>query len=873
LNEGLSSGRKLTLVSASAGSGKTTLVSDWIASCECPVAWLSLDEGDNDPARFLTYLIAALQTLALPKDHRDEASSIEGIAPHIGAGVLAVLQSPQPPPTESLLTTLLNEITAIAHNFILVLDDYHSIESKPVDLALTFLLDHLPRQMHLVIATREDAQLPISRLRARGQLTELRITDLRFSPSETGEFLNQVMGLNLTLEDINALEARTEGWIAGLQLAAIALQGQNESNRLIQSFTGSHRFVLDYLIEEVLQQQPEHVQNFLLLTSILDRMCGPLCDAVLLDPSAPGQATLEYIENANLFIVPLDNERRWYRYHHLFGGLLRQRLQRTAAPVVDFHIRASQWYEDNGYELEAFQHAVAANDVERAERLMDGKGIPLHLRGSAAAILNWLDSLPAAVMNARPSLWWKHASLLLVIGHTTGVEEKLQAAEAALQAVPGLLDAPDDKTRNLIGQIAAARATVALTHYDAPAIMVQASRALDYLPPHNMPYRSVAYWAMAFAYFLKGDRAASGRAYTEATSLSQAAGDVFTLILALVGLGTIQELQNQLPAANETYRKVLKLIGEPPLPSAGDVYMGLARICYEWNDLDSAEQHGQLSLKLAQQYESVIDRFIISQVFLARLKLARGNLPGAAAILAEAAQSARQPHFAHRLPEIAAVQVLVFLKQGNLAAASQLTQTHNLPLSQARLHLAQADPSSALAILEPLLQQMKATGWVDEQLKVLVLQVVAFHMLGEMDTATKRLADALALGEPGGFIRTFLDEGLPVAELLTRTPALPEGDSFHLAEYRRKLLTAFEQQKIPYPSQAASTSQPLFEPLSPRELEVLQLIAQGLSNREIGEKLFLALDTVKGHNRRIFGKLQVQNRDQAITRARELGLL
>ncbi len=332
LNEGLALGRKLTLISAPAGFGKTTLVSEWVAGCERPVAWLSLDEGDNDPARFLAYLVAALQTLALRSPGVLPGSNVEGIAANIGAGVLKTLQSPQPPSAESILTALLNDITTIPDHFALVLDDYHVIDSKPVETALTFLLEHLPPQMHLVVATREDPQLPLARLRARGRLTELRAADLRFTAAEAAGFLNQVMGLNLSAEDIAALETRTEGWIAGLQLAAIALrgpmsmQGHKDIASFIKSFTGSHHFVLDYLAEEVLQKQSESVQTFLLRTSILGRLCAPLCDAVLLAPVGSGQETLEYIERANLFIVPLDNERRWYRYHHLFADLLRQRL-------------------------------------------------------------------------------------------------------------------------------------------------------------------------------------------------------------------------------------------------------------------------------------------------------------------------------------------------------------------------------------------------------------------------------------------------------------------------------------------------------------------------------------------------------------------
>src|SRR5258706_9032813 len=362
----------LTLVSAPAGFGKTTLLAQWLAESGMPVAWLSLEPGDNELVRFLSYLIAALQTLD----------------PHLGAVALTLLQMPQPAAAETVLTLLTNDVGSHGRDggdFVLVLDDYHVIDAKAVDHALTFLLEHLPPHMHLVIATREDPPLPLARLRVGGQLTEVRVTDLRFTPSEAAGFLNQGMGLTLSVEDIAALESRTEGWIAGLQLAAISLQGQQDTTSFITSFTGSHHFVMDYLVEEVLGQQSERVQTFLLRTSILDRLCGPLCDAVLMDPSGSGRETLEYIERANLFLVPLDNERRWYRYHHLFADLLRQRLQQSTASspgderdgVAELHRRASQWYEDNSLAIEAFHHAVAANDVERAERLIEGKGMPL----------------------------------------------------------------------------------------------------------------------------------------------------------------------------------------------------------------------------------------------------------------------------------------------------------------------------------------------------------------------------------------------------------------------------------------------------------------------------------------------------------------
>lgn len=861
LNEGLH--RKLTLISAPAGFGKTTLVSEWVASRSQPIAWLSLDEADSDPTLFLTYLVAALRT----------------VAPSIGEGVLGVLQSPQPPPTESILTALLNEITTSPDNLVLVLDDYHVIDAKPVDNALTFLLEHLPPQMRLVIATREDPQLPLARLRGGDQLTELRVTDLRFTPSEAAGFLNQAMGLNLSVEDIDALETRTEGWIAGLQLAAISMQGHKDTTSFVKSFTGSHHFVMDYLVEEVLQQQSESVQTFLLRTSILDRLCGPLCDALLLDASASGQATLEYLEHANLFIVPLDNERRWYRYHHLFADLLRQRLHQwttdggqraNSSPVPELHKRASQWYEDNGLLIEAFHHAVAANDIERTARIVQTKGIPLHFRGVVTAILNWLESLPRAVLDARPSLWWTYAALLLVSGQTTGVEEKLQVAEAALQGGPE--GQADDKTRPLIGQIAAARATLALTRYDVETMLTQSRRALEYLSPKNLSLRANAHWTLGFAYFFQGDRAAARQALTEAVSLSQRAGDIFTTILATIGLGGLQEADNQLHLAAETYRRVLQWAGDQPLQIIYEAHLGLARVLYEWNDLDAAEEHGRQSLYLARQYDKVIDRFIVCEVFLARLKLAQGDVAGAAAILAQASQSARQQNFVYRIPEVAAAQVVTFLRQGNLAAAAHLTQTHDLPLSQARVHLAQGDTSAALAVLGPLRQQMEAKGWEDERLKAMVLQAVALQAHGEKDKAVQLLGDALALAEPGGFIRIFVDEGIPMAQLLAE--AVTRG---MMPDYTGKLLAVFEAEEQKGKDKSslpvAPPVQSLIEPLSQRELEVLQLIAQGLSNREISERLFLALDTVKGHNRKIFDKLQVQRRTEAIARARELGLL
>ena len=848
LNEGMH--RRLTLVSAPAGFGKTTLLSEWLAGCERPPAWLSLDEGDNDPTRFLSYLVAALQT----------------IAPNIGEGVLGVLQSPQPPPTESILTALLNEIDTVPDDFVLVLDDYHVIDAEHVDGALAFLIEHLPPRMHLIISTREDPSLPLARLRVRGQLIELRAADLRFTPSEAAEFLGGVMGLDLTEEDIAALETRTEGWIAGLQLAAISMRGHEDATGFIESFTGSHHFVLDYLVEEVLGQQPESVQAFLLRTSVLDRLCGSLCDAVLLDPSSSGQETLEYIEHANLFLVPLDDERRWYRYHHLFAELLRQRLLQGAVSstgdVDDLHGRASQWYEENGLEVEAFRHAAAANDVERAERLIEGKGVPLYFRGTVAPVLKWLESLPKTELDARPSLWVMYASVLLLIDHTA-VEQRLQAAEAALRGTE-----PNDRTRDLVGRIASMRATLAVIGHDAETIIAQSRRALEHLHPDNLPIRTATTWTLGHAHHLQGNRAAASRAYDEVISTGKSSGDSVYTIAATINLGQLQEADNRLSLATRTYRRVLKLAGDPPQPIACEACLGLARIAYQWNDLVAAEQHGQQFIQLTRQMGSV-DSFASYDVFLARLKLARGDVAGAVAILTRAEEFVRQHNFLFRMPDVATAQVLALLRQNNLAEAAHLAETHDLPISRTRVHLARGDTSAALALLEPLRRQMEAKGWQDEQLKVMVLQAVTLQAHGEEDEAAQILRDALALAEPGGFIRIFADEGTQMARLLSEAAARGI-----MPGYTGRLLAAFEAEERK--SEAKSylpPAQPLTEPLSQRELEVLRLIAKGLSNREIGERLFLAVDTVKGHNRRIFGKLSVQRRTEAVAKARSLDIL
>ncbi len=533
--------------------------------------------------------------------------------------------------------------------------------------------------------------------------------------------------------------------------------------------------------------------------------------------------------------------------------------------------------------IEAFQHAAAANDIERAERLIEGDGIPLHFQGAVAAILDWLASLPKTIMDSRPSLCVRYATLSLIAGRTTGLEEKLQLAEAVIQGIPSAATGLDDKTRNLLGQIASARARLAVSKYQIETIFVQASRALEYLPPDNLISRFRASWSLAYAYHFRGERAAAARACAEALSIAEASGNILDAIIATLLMGQIQQLEIQLHPAFETFQRSLRLLGDNyPPPSTGEAYRGLATIYYEWNDLDAAEHYGQRSLQLLRQYDRIIDRHIISEVFLARLKLAQGDVTGAASMLAETEQSVRQNNFVQRVPEVAAAQVLVLLRQGDLAAAANLAQTQDLPFSQARVYLAQGNPSAALVVLEPLRQQMEAKGWQDERLKVMILQAVALHAHGENDKSVQLLGEALALAKPGGFIRLFVDEGPPMVQLL-----LEAASRGIMPDYTGKLLAALERpctqcrgfeaeqpgsaSKSPVPSSLAVQSLP--EPLSERELEVLRLFKTDLSGPEIARELVIALSTVRTHTKSIYSKLNVNSRRAAVKRAAELNLI
>jgi LuxR family maltose regulon positive regulatory protein len=881
LDKGLAMGCKLTLISASAGFGKTTLVSEWVDGCERPVAWLSLDEGDNDPSRFIPYLIAALQT----------------IKAGIGEGLLTALQSHEPPPTEAILTALLNEIATVSNDFLFVLDDYHVIDSRSVDETLSFLVEHLPPQMHLVFATREDPHLPLARLRARGQLTELRAADLRFTPAEAAEFLNRVMGLNLSEGDVTALETRTEGWIAGLQLAALSMQGQSDAANFIRSFTGSHHFVLDYLVEEVLQHQPENIQAFLLRTSILDRMCGPLCDAVLLSPSASGQETLEYLERTNLFIVSLDNERHWYRYHHLFGDLLRQRLMQSLKPdeIAQCHLCASQWYEENGDLDEAFHHAIAAKDFNRAAGLAELAWQGMDRSFQTAAWLGWVKKLPEEAIRVRPVLSTQIGYAFMDAGESEASESRLRDAERILDGSsdgtcpdqsPRMVVANKAQLKPLPAMIALARAYNAQAQGNLAATVKYAELAIQLIPEDDFVRRAQATITLEITHWASGDLDAARRAMDTWMNSMQKVGNLVFVVASAFAVADINVAQGCLREAERTYQDALQLAAQHG-PEAEHItahhHLGLSMIYRQRGEDTLAAHHLNRAAELGPQ-TTLVDWLYRWHVAQAQLKEAAGDLETALALLDEAKRVYIQTLVPDLRP-IAALKARIYLKQGRpdrartwatergLSLADEVNYLHEFEyLTLARLEIANPQVNAQLARLLQAAEAQKRQG---SALDILLVQALAHEAQGNRPQALAALKRALTLAKPEGYVRIFVDEGEPMRLLLVNFRSTIEKQYTHsLLGYVDKILAAFSQ-----PAEVASQSaiknrvSEIIEPLTDREHEILRLIAEGRSNTEISQRLYLALSTVKGHNLRIFNKLQAQNRTEAVARARELGLL
>jgi LuxR family maltose regulon positive regulatory protein len=894
LNEGLAMGRKLTLISASAGFGKTTLVSEWIASCGRPVAWLSLDENDKEPVRFLIYLTRALHN----------------ISPNLGVGILDTLQSPQSPPIESILTALLNEIAIIQSEFILFLDDYHSVDSQSIDHALAFLIEHLPPQMHLVIATREDPSLPLACLRARGQLTELRAANLRFTPLEAVEFLNRMMGLNLSERDIAALESRTEGWIAGLQLAALSMQGREDIASFIQAFTGSHRFVLDYLAEEVLQRQSEHIRNFLLQTSVLDRFCASLCNAVT--EREDGKEMLDVMDRGNLFLIPLDDQRRWYRYHRLFADVLQTHLM-EAQPnrVVALHSRASVWFEQNGLRADAIRHALAAQDFERAATLIELAEPEMRRsrQGATATELGWLKAIPDELVHFRPVLSVAYAFALFGSGELGGVEPRLRDAERWLDTpvdiraqrespAAGMVVVDEEEFRRLPGMIALLRAAQALGRGDMPETVKYARRVLDLAPEGDHLMLGGAASQLGLAAWASGDLEAARRMTADGMENVRRAGYISSAIGGSIVLADIQITQGCLHEAMTTYERGLQWATEPGAPvqrGAADMYVGMSALHREHNDLEIASQHLLTSQALGELAGMPQNPYRWCAA-MARIREAQGDLDGALDLL-DQAERLYDGNFSPNVRPIATRKTRVWVAQGRLGEAlnwareqglsikdelSYLREFDHITLARVLLACYQHDHAEVpideiVGLLERLLKDAEEGGRNGSMIEILILQSLAHQAQGNQPRALGSLERALTLAEPEDYVRIIVDEGeamwLLILDFRFAIEKSARNGVHPLSGYVDKLLSAFPQMAATHPkSKIKNQKSEIVEPLSERELEVLKLLRSELSGPEIAEQLIVSLNTLHTHTKNIYNKLGVNNRRAAVRRAEELDL-
>ncbi len=862
--------RKLTLVSAPAGFGKTTLLSEWIAHTGRPAAWVSLDSGDNDPQRFWSYMIAALQTIPSLR----EAG--------VGEAALALLQTSgaaaagDASPWEVPLTSLINDIAASGQDLMIVLDDYHLIDEQHVHDALLTFLHRLPPSAHLVLSTRADPPWPLARLRAQRFLTELRAEDLRFTLEEATSLLNDVLGLRLSAEDITLLDGRTEGWIAGLQMAGLSLQGHADARGFIQAFSASHRFVLDYLMEEVLNRQPADIQDFLLKTSVLERMTVPLCDAVT--GREDGRTILARLERANLFLFPLDDERRWYRYHQLFADLLQALMARgNKDEVAALHLRASAWFSEHGLFAEAVSHALSAGDVGRVATLLERHTLAATDCAELGALLHWLETLPANVVRSRPWLCLTYAWGLAYTGRLAALEPLLEAAERVLAETGG---AERDR---ITGHIAALRAYRSTLSGEAAPAAEYALRGLARLPAEDMMARSMAASALGFAIRRGQAPPAAQAALSEFAASAQTRGAGHLALVFLADLAQLHISAGRLHRAMDVCHEAQALAAAHEqksgreLPAAGCIYSRMGMVLREWNDLEAALHYGRAAVERCQRW-GLVEALADSHAFLALTLQAAGDMEGALAAIREARSVAAgiSPWY------VAAAEYYeawVLLAQGDVTAASRLPAMlqGRFADARARLLLAQGQPAEALRLVGPLLEAREKAGAMGAVVPLLAVQALAWQALQSSDQALATITRALALAEPEGYIRTFVDEGPPMLELLQRLRrrGLSEGHE-PLLPYVDRLLSAFGPRapsQVPHPPDSPVPAARLIEPLSERELQVLRLLATDLSTGEIAGQLFVAVSTLRTHSKRIYGKLQAHSRMAAVLRARELGLL
>ena len=868
LDEGLARG--LVLVCAPAGYGKTVLLADWTRRGGHPVAWLSLDAGDNDPARFWRHAVAAL----------DRAR------PGIGDRVAPLLGPPAPASFQGLVTALINELAA--EEALLVLDDYHLIGSPQVHESLAFLAEHRPAGLHVALASRSDPPLALARLRARGQLTEVRAADLRFTPGEAGELLQHTASA-LPDASVAALAARTEGWAAGLQLAALSLRGHEDAAAFVAAFTGSHRYVLDYLAEEVLERQDTQLRTFLRETSVLGRLSGPLCDAVT--GREDSQALLEQAERAGLFLIPLDEVRGWWRYHHLFADLLRARLQeKQPGRVAQLHRNAAAWYEEHGLADDAIGHAAAAGETAWTARIIEQHfDLVYNIRGEAATIHRWLSVLPAEVVRSRRRLLLAQAIMAATSGHVGVVEPLLDAVE---WAPPGWADEPFEPTAgvaasfliNVAALTALLRGYLAQLHGDAEATAAFAAQALAESKPEERLPGAAAQRFLAMAEWLRGRLAEAERALASGVTGWREAGHLTTTAVCWYDLALVRLAQGRLDAAALTCEQALDSLvtSGRPLPAAGPSHVGLAEIAYQRDELDLALRHATEGIALCRQFVHTTP-LANGLATLAMIRQATGDPAGAREAITEAGQASPGP--AGLLNPVPAQRARLLLAQGNLPGAARFPQENGLRpddeadyaresghLVLARVLLAQDRPGQALALLDRLHAAAEAQDRAGSLIETCALRALALAASGEETVAVTVLTEALLLACPQGYVRVFADEGLPMAALLGRLIAAQRTGQAAAGVplgYLARLQRAFSPGR-PGPDPAPAG---IVDPLTSRELEVLKMLAAGRSNQAIASDLVVTLDTVKKHVGHVLGKLGAANRTEAVARARELSLI
>ena len=870
LEEGQHHSQCLTLVSAKAGSGKTTLVSGWVHQQARPTAWLSLDSDDNDPYRFFSYLSAALNDVGIK----------------ISQPVLNQMEASQIPPPETLFAGLIDPGKASSPSFIITLDDYHLIQNEAIHHALEFLIEHQPPEMHLICITRTDPPLPLARLRARSQIVEIRDRDLQFTSQETAAFFSEVMGLHMPAGVASTLEERTEGWVAGLQLAAISVKGHQEEGDLasfVKVFGGTNRYILDYLTEEILKQQPAAILSFLVESAILERMSGELCDAVRFDqtednPSINSQSILNQLEQTNLFVVPLDDERRWYRYHHLFADLLTDMMEQqlTKNHICELHRRASRWHQREGSLEEAMRHAMAAQDYEQAASMIDENIASMFSHNEVPVLLGWIEKLPEDIVNGCPWIAVHRANTLVLVGRPDEIEPLLKSVEQHIEP-----NAP--RRSELSGHIAAIRAYAANLAGDAAGAIEMATLAKKHLPDDHPAGQGTANYTLADTYIALDDMGKASQALLEMLKVGEMTGQLMIIIPALCDLAAVRKIQGKLHQAKELFDQAYQWLQDHDSLDSRlrcSYEFGRADLLREWNQLDAAYEHALIGDAHRQRlggYQMVGD------LTLMRILQARGDLQGAL----EGLSNAEQIMEAHLLQlaisiEFKTGRILQYLALGDIEKAKHWAKKCNggserEQIALASLHLAQGQAIEAQRLLDQQSVLAEAGGRTGRLIEILSLQALSLRQLEQPEKAAQVLSQALYLAIPEGYVRTFLDHGQPLYELLgkivsqdTSAQKMATAAKRLVEDYARQLLKAFQ---LEGQIRSQGEAQALIDPLTNRELEVLEWLAAGLSNKTIADRLVVAPSTVKQHLKNIYGKLDVHNRTEAVARGRELGLL